>query len=115
MECEGVRGNKKGEREREQLLAPFAANPRLDVRPSAASPTPSHTPTHPCIDAGQIVPTSTAEGELCINGMSFSRRDSRWANSALVVEARPEDWAHLVPRHGPLAGMALQQEVRPNG
>ena len=61
------------------------------------------------------MPTSTAEGELCINGMSFSRRDSRWANSALVVEARPEDWAHLVPRHGPLAGMALQQEVRPNG
>lgn len=25
---------------------------------------------------------------------------------------QPADWAHLLPEHGPLAGMALQQEVR---
>lgn len=40
------------------------------------------------------------------------RRDSKWANSALVVTVQPADWAHLLPEHGPLAGMALQQEVR---
>ena len=33
---------------------------------------------------GQIVATATQEDELCINGMSFSRRQSKWANSALV-------------------------------
>ncbi|PRW58781.1 proton phosphate symporter [Chlorella sorokiniana] len=60
--------------------------------------------------SGQIVPTSTSEEELCINGMSFSRRDSKWANSALVVTVQPADWEHLLPEHGPLAGMALQQE-----
>lgn len=43
------------------------------------------------------------------------RRDSKWANSALVVTVQPADWAHLLPRHGPLAGMALQQEVRGPG
>ncbi|KAI7842970.1 hypothetical protein COHA_003375 [Chlorella ohadii] len=59
---------------------------------------------------GQIVPTSTNEEELCINGMSFSRRDSKWANSALVVTVQPSDWAHLLEAHGPLAGMVLQQE-----
>jgi hypothetical protein len=42
---------------------------------------------------------------------SASRRDSRWANSALVVTVQPSDWAHLAPRHGALAGVALQQEV----
>lgn len=41
---------------------------------------------------GQIVPTSTTPDELCINGMSFSKRDSEWANSALVVGIQPHDW-----------------------
>jgi len=36
---------------------------------------------------GQIVSTSVTPNELCVNGMSFSRRDSKWANSALVVTA----------------------------
>ena len=40
---------------------------------------------------GQIVPSSTNETELCINGMSFSKRDSQWANSALVVTINPND------------------------
>ena len=60
---------------------------------------------------GQIVPTSTSEAELCINGMSFSRRNSVWANSALVVGVQPGDWAHLEAEHGALAGVALQQEI----
>jgi hypothetical protein len=37
------------------------------------------------------------------------RRDSKWANSALVVTVQPSDWQHLVPQHGLLAGMALQE------
>ncbi|KAA6420919.1 MAG: oxidoreductase electron carrier [Trebouxia sp. A1-2] len=57
---------------------------------------------------GQIVPTTTNPEELCINGMSFSRRNSLWANSALVVAVQPPDWAHLEHQHGALAGVALQ-------
>lgn len=31
-----------------------------------------------------------------------------WANSALVVNVRPADCAHLVAQHGVLAGVAFQ-------
>ena len=37
-----------------------------------------------------------------------SRRNSLWANAALVVTVGPEDWAALEPEHGPLAAMHLQ-------
>ena len=60
---------------------------------------------------GQIVPTSTDSELLCINGMSFSRRDSKWANSALVATVGEEDWGHLIAQHGPLAAMELQREI----
>eukprot|EP00595_Chromulina_sp_UTEXLB2642_P002147 CAMPEP_0196768406 /NCGR_PEP_ID=MMETSP1095-20130614/42712_1 /TAXON_ID=96789 ORGANISM="Chromulina nebulosa, Strain UTEXLB2642" /NCGR_SAMPLE_ID=MMETSP1095 /ASSEMBLY_ACC=CAM_ASM_000446 /LENGTH=251 /DNA_ID=CAMNT_0042137941 /DNA_START=740 /DNA_END=1491 /DNA_ORIENTATION=- len=40
---------------------------------------------------GQIVPTSVNPEELCVNGMSFSQRQSPYANSALVVNVNPED------------------------
>lgn len=60
---------------------------------------------------GQIVPTSTDPGLLCINGMSFSRRDSKWANSALVATVGEADWAHHAAGAGPLAGMELQREI----
>jgi uncharacterized FAD-dependent dehydrogenase len=61
---------------------------------------------------GQIVPSSTEEGELCINGMSFSKRDSLWANSALVVTVSPNDeilkpWSS----HGCLAGLEFQRDM----
>ncbi len=34
-----------------------------------------------------------------------------WANAALVVAVQPSDWAHLLPAHGPLAGVALQEQA----
>jgi uncharacterized FAD-dependent dehydrogenase len=37
------------------------------------------------------VPTSVDENELCVNGMSFSKRQSKFANSALVVTVSPSD------------------------
>lgn len=60
---------------------------------------------------GQIVPTCTVPSELCINGMSFSKRDSKWANSALVASIDSDDWSHLLPLYGPLAAMELQREI----
>lgn len=59
---------------------------------------------------GFIVPAATAEGELVVNGMSPSRRDSRFANSGVVVAINEIDWQkykHL----GALAGLQLQKEV----
>lgn len=56
---------------------------------------------------GQIVSTSTDPSELCINGMSFSRRASKWANAALVVTVSKRDFDpfHF---HGSLSGVAFQ-------
>lgn len=62
---------------------------------------------------GQIVPASTNPDEVCVNGMSFSRRDSPWANSALVVTIEPND-VILDPYrrdHGVLAGIAFQRDM----
>jgi uncharacterized FAD-dependent dehydrogenase len=62
---------------------------------------------------GQIVPASTDPEEVCVNGMSFSKRDSPWANSALVVTVDPDD-AILEPyraEHGVLAGIAFQRDM----
>ncbi len=59
---------------------------------------------------GFIVPAATAEGELVVNGMSPSRRDSKYANSGVVVAINEVDWQkykHL----GPMAGLQLQKDV----
>jgi uncharacterized protein len=59
---------------------------------------------------GFIVPAATAPGELVVNGMSPSRRDSRFANSGMVVAIEEAD---LKPyrAQGVLAGLQLQKEV----
>ena len=62
---------------------------------------------------GQIVLSSTEKDEICVNGMSFSRRDSLWANSALVVTVSPDDEI-LEPyrkKYGVLAGVAFQRDM----
>lgn len=59
---------------------------------------------------GFIVPAATAPGELVVNGMSTSTRDSRYANSGMVVAIDMED---LKPyeSHGPLAGLHFQMQL----
>lgn len=62
---------------------------------------------------GQVVPASTNTSEVCVNGMSFSRRDSLWANSALVVTVSPDDVVldEYRPTHGIMAGLAFQRDM----
>lgn len=60
---------------------------------------------------GQIVPTSVRPDELCLNGMSFSKRQSQWANSALVVNLTPEDMENFNPGQGPLRGVLFQEAM----
>jgi len=56
---------------------------------------------------GQIVPTSVDPKHLCVNGMSFSRRNSQWANSALVVTVNVSDFGS---NHA-LAGLDFQESI----
>ncbi|HEX8327468.1 MAG TPA: FAD-dependent oxidoreductase [Hymenobacter sp.] len=58
---------------------------------------------------GFIVPAATSPGEVVVNGMSPSRRDSRFANSGIVVAVELADLD--VAQYGPLAGLHFQQEI----
>ncbi len=59
---------------------------------------------------GLIVPAATSPGELVVNGMSMSRRDSPFANSGTVVSIEMADLKPFA-QHGVFAAMALQQQV----
>ncbi len=60
---------------------------------------------------GLIVPAATAPGEIVVNGMSMSKRNSRWANSGIVTTINEDDLAPYLDEHGALAGLVLQREV----
>ncbi len=59
---------------------------------------------------GLVVPASTAPGEIVVNGMSLSRRDSPYANSGTVVAVELEDLAPFASA-GVFAGLVFQQSV----
>lgn len=59
---------------------------------------------------GFIVPAATAPGELVVNGMSPSRRDSKFANSGMVVSVELEDLPEY-QKYGALSAMHFQADV----
>jgi uncharacterized FAD-dependent dehydrogenase len=59
---------------------------------------------------GFVVPAATEPDGIVVNGMSLSRRDSRFANSGLVVAIEPEDVARA-GFSGPLGGVLLQRRI----
>ncbi|MDZ4839343.1 MAG: NAD(P)/FAD-dependent oxidoreductase [Bacteroidota bacterium] len=59
---------------------------------------------------GFIVAAATQQNELVVNGMSPSRRDSKYANSGYVVAIEPTDWEHHTAEYGVFAGLKLQSE-----
>ena len=42
---------------------------------------------------GFVVPAANGPHQIVVNGMSPSNRGSKWSNSGMVVEIRPEDLA----------------------
>ncbi len=59
---------------------------------------------------GFIVPAATAPGEVVVNGMSPSRRDSKFANSGIVVAVDEEDFRPYADA-GELSGLMFQQTI----
>ncbi len=59
---------------------------------------------------GLVVPAATAPGEIVVNGMSMSRRDSAYANSGIVVAVEEEDLKPFSGK-GIFAGLAFQSSV----
>jgi len=56
---------------------------------------------------GQVVAAASEEGGVVVNGMSRFARDGENANSALLVEVRPDD----LPGDDVLAGVAFQRHM----
>lgn len=59
---------------------------------------------------GIIVPAATAPGEMVVNGMSPTNRNTRFANSGMVVEVRPEDLNEF-RNLGVFAGLEFQRKI----
>ncbi len=55
---------------------------------------------------GMVINSSSQPGMLCTNGMSFSGRNLKFSNSALVVTISPHE-----PGESPLSGIELQRQV----
>jgi hypothetical protein len=62
---------------------------------------------------GVIVPSPTGPKQSVVNGMSSSARNSKWANSGMVVEVHPEDFPEFADQ-GPLSILALQESMEAN-
>ena len=56
---------------------------------------------------GYVVNASSERGRLAVNGMSYYKRDSKNANSAIIVSVTPKDFLG----EGPLAGIAFQRNL----
>lgn len=56
---------------------------------------------------GYVVNASSEEGRLAVNGMSYSGRNGKNANSAIIVSVTPDDYGS----EHPLAGIAFQREL----
>lgn len=56
---------------------------------------------------GYVVNASSEEGQIATNGMSYSTRDGKNANSAIIVTVTPDDFGG----NGPLAGVQFQRSL----
>ena len=56
---------------------------------------------------GYVVNASSEEGLLAINGMSYSKRDGKNANSAIIISVTPKDFSG----QGPLSGVEFQRQI----
>jgi uncharacterized protein len=85
------------------------ASYRLTSRPPARrgveAPRAAHT--FCMCPGGTVVAASNHPGRVVVNGMSYSKRQAFWANSAVIVEVHPSDY----PGSDPLAGVRFQDEI----
>ncbi|PXV95470.1 hypothetical protein C8E03_10199 [Lachnotalea glycerini] len=56
---------------------------------------------------GYVVNASSEEHRLAVNGMSYSRRDGKNANSAIIVSVKPDDF----PSASALSGLEFQRQL----
>lgn len=70
---------------------------------------------------GYIIPAATGPQQIVVNGMSPANRGTKWSNSGMVVELKPEDIAQMSPaldevspvvrEHAVLTNMYFQEQL----
>lgn len=62
---------------------------------------------------GFVIPAATDKEQIVVNGMSPSNRGTRFSNSGMVVEIRPEDIREMLPEveDNALMMMSLQEKI----
>ncbi len=78
--------------------------PNADYKLVAHLPSGRSVFTFCMCPGGEVVASSSNDGEIVTNGMSYFARDKEDANSALLVNVTPEDYGSDYP----LAGLAFQ-------
>jgi len=93
--------------DRIQYGQPHPALPRADYALTYNNATTGRSCYSFCMcPGGLVIASSSEEGMVVTNGMSNLGRDSGYANSALVVNVRPDDFDGA----DPLAGVRFQQQ-----
>lgn len=59
---------------------------------------------------GVVVPASTSNSEVVLNGMSSHKRNTEYANAGIVVEIKEDDYKEY-NEFGALAGLKFQQKI----
>lgn len=85
------------------------ASYRLTSRPPARKGRAPVRPAHTfCMcPGGTVVAASNHAERVVVNGMSYSKRRAFWANSAVIVQVKPEDF----DGDDPLAGVRYQDAI----
>lgn len=60
---------------------------------------------------GILVPSSTEDKTIVLNGMSNSARNSKWSNAGVVVQIEPEDAPEKYKNDGAFALLNLQHDI----
>lgn len=96
---DGIQYHCEGARDKNLPAAPYSAVEQINGRGVYSF----------CMcPGGFIVPAATAQEELVVNGMSTSTRDSRYANSGVVVAVELDDLKSY-EKYGVLAGLEFQK------
>lgn len=75
--------------------------------------------THKCADqrgvysfcmcpGGYVINASSEDGMIAVNGMSYSGRDAKYSNSAIIITVMPEDYGDGV---NPMSGIEFQRTL----
>lgn len=105
----GIRIEHEQEKINRTLYGDFASHPALsaaDYKLAAHLENGRGVYTFCMCPGGFVVNASSEENMLCVNGMSYSDRSGKNANSAVLTEVLPEDLSEDI-----LSGVELQRQI----